>query len=337
MAGAKFTTTAHASAAATDKIPALKSTTKGYLTPALTSALALSPPQGRLTLTTAVPVTVSDVTNATTIYYTPYTGDRVPIYDGTDWRMTTFTELSNATAQSSTGKAGPAAVGNNLLYDLFVWSDSGTIRLTRGPAWASDTARTDALTLVNGVYLNGVTITNGPAASRGTYVGTVRSNGSAQIVDSFASRWVWNMYNRRPRAMRVLEGTDSWSGSGSATFRQMNNAATNQLDFVRGLDEDNVSASASLTAASSGATLRTCRVAIGLDATNALATGCLPGQIRADNQGAQSMVASYNGLPGLGRHYLAALEMGAAADTQTFYGDAGGTSLQSGITGEVFS
>lgn len=33
MAGAKFTTTAHATVAATDKIPALKSTTKGYLTP----------------------------------------------------------------------------------------------------------------------------------------------------------------------------------------------------------------------------------------------------------------------------------------------------------------
>lgn len=33
MAGARFTTTAHATVAATDKIPALKSTTKGYLTP----------------------------------------------------------------------------------------------------------------------------------------------------------------------------------------------------------------------------------------------------------------------------------------------------------------
>lgn len=42
MAGAKFTTTAHASAAATDKIPALKSTTKGYHTPVTLAAYVLS-------------------------------------------------------------------------------------------------------------------------------------------------------------------------------------------------------------------------------------------------------------------------------------------------------
>jgi hypothetical protein len=55
------------------------------------------------------------------------------------------------------------------------------------------------------ILLNSVAITNGPAASRGTYVGTTRSNGSSQldwIVGGSASGgtaaflWVWNAYNR---------------------------------------------------------------------------------------------------------------------------------------------
>jgi hypothetical protein len=69
---------------------------------------------------------------------------------------------------------------------FFGWNDAGTFRATRGPAWTSDTARgtgagTTELELVNGIYLNKVAITNGPAANRGTYLGTIRTNGSATV------------------------------------------------------------------------------------------------------------------------------------------------------------
>lgn len=89
-------------------------------------------PQGRLTLTSGVPVLAAGVTAATTIYYTPYIGDRVPIYDGTKWVSREFTELSLALDNDS-GHTGYQQSDN--LYDLFVVNDAGTLRLGTGPAW----------------------------------------------------------------------------------------------------------------------------------------------------------------------------------------------------------
>ena len=60
-------------------------------------------PQGRLTLTSATPVTVSDVTAATTVYYALYKGDVVPLFDGTRWKLQTFTEQSIKTTDTQNG------------------------------------------------------------------------------------------------------------------------------------------------------------------------------------------------------------------------------------------
>jgi hypothetical protein len=49
---------------------------------------------GRLTLTTATPVTAADVTAATALYFTPYLGDKIALYTGSVWQIKTFTELS---------------------------------------------------------------------------------------------------------------------------------------------------------------------------------------------------------------------------------------------------
>ena len=124
-------------------------------------------PQGRLTLLTVTPVMASNQTGKTTIYYTPYTGNQMPIYNGTSFASASFAELSNITTNSSTGNAGPAAVAANSNYDLFVWLNGTTATLTRGPAWTSDTARgtgtgTTELQRINGIWTNKNAITNGP-------------------------------------------------------------------------------------------------------------------------------------------------------------------------------
>src|SRR3990167_6078136 len=49
---------------------------------------------GRLTLTSGVPVTTVSVTDATTIYFTPYVGNRCALCDGANWRHVTFSETS---------------------------------------------------------------------------------------------------------------------------------------------------------------------------------------------------------------------------------------------------
>jgi len=181
----------------------------------------------------------------TTIYYTPV-GNKVPLYDGTSMAMTTFAELSNVTTASSTGKAGPAAVAASSCYDLFVWNDAGTVRLTRGPAWTNDTTRSagTALVRVAGLLLNNASITNGPAASRGTYVGTVRSNASSQLDWITAGSGsggvalllsVWNSYNRVNISARTSDTADHTVSSGAWTTGGTPNT---NITFVDGLGED---------------------------------------------------------------------------------------------------
>ncbi len=310
--------------------------------PTFQAAVGTVPPQGRLTLTSGVAITTADVTGALIVYYTPAIGSLIPIYNGSSFLLMSFAQLSNDTAQSSTGKAGPAVVGNNLIYDLFVWNDSGTLRLTRGPAWTTDKLRgtgvgTTEIQLVNGVWTNVVAITNGPGAGLGTLVGSVRSNGSAQLVDSKLFRWVSNIYNVALRPMFVIDTTASWNYT-TATFRQANATAANQLDFLQSVGGNPLSARVqgnySNTVASNYGI-----VGIDLDTIN---TTTLVSNINTINyvpNGGQLVVtnAIFYGFPGAGRTFAIWKEYSAAVGAGTFYGTGGGPILQSGISGEIFN
>ncbi len=212
---------------------------------ALDLRVNIAPPGGRLTLQTAVPVMTATQSAKTTIYYTPYIGDQIPIYNGTNMVPTTFAELSIATTDTT---KNPAAIGASKVNDWFVWSDSGTIRLSHGPDWTSDTARSagTALVMVKGVLLNNASITNGPAASRGTYVGTTRSNATSQLdwilgtTNTAAVLNVWNAYNRVAIGTNVTLSASAPYSSG--TIRQLNASAVAQVSFVVGLQEDALTA-----------------------------------------------------------------------------------------------
>lgn len=296
-----------------DPTIAQDATTKSYVDQ------LIGPPGGRLTLTTAVPVTTSDVTAATTVYYTPYIHDVIALYDGTRWVSKHFTELSQATTDNT---KSPAAVANNSNYDIFVWDDSGTLRATRGPAWTSDTGRgtgagTTELELLQGRYVNKIAITNGPAAQRGLYVGTIRSNGSAQINDSATLRCVWNTYNRVQRNMVRFDNSSDWNYS-TATYRQANGSTANQIAIIRGLNEDAMSAQVNVAVFNSTSTFRAVFIAIGLDSASAPTDSTSSVSGTTNSSVALTMICHYYGLPGLGFHYLAWLEKGAGTDTQTW-------------------
>lgn len=304
------------------------------------TSAAASEPGGRLTLTSGTPVTTADVTGATTVYYVPYKSDQVPLYDGSTWALTSIGSSGVSQATTDATKS-PAAVAADKNYDLFVWNDSGTPRLSRGPAWSSDTARgtgvgTTELEQVNGRYVNKVSITNGPAAQRGLYVGTIRSDGSSQANDSLAKRHVWNMHNRTTRAMRVLEATATWAYS-TNTWRQVRATAANQLSVVIGLDESSVQARAQGTAGHSDASGANMFTGIGLDSTSAVASGCVVSGPASWADGERNLTAFWSGFPGLGYHYLAWLERSNVpfSGTTTFYGAS--SAIQSGIHGEVLA
>lgn len=297
-------------------------------------------PQGRLTLSSGVPVPTSNTTGATAIYYTPYVGNLAPIYDGTGFKWTVFTELTNTTTDST---KNPAAVTTNSNYDLFVWNDSGTIRLGRGPAWSSDTSRgtgagTTELERVGGLLLNKVAITNGPAANRGTYVGTVRSDGSSQCnwhVGAVAANGtaallnVWNAYNRALVAGHIGDTTDSWTYS-TATTRPSNNSTTMRVSFVQGLQEDHFEAEfANQYSNPSQSTLA--YAGVGYDSTTAF-SGRYSGNANPVGVGDGIFTsAGSHRVQAIGFHYMQALEKPNATNTTTWYGDAGGIS-QNGLT-----
>lgn len=293
----------------------------------------MSEPGGRLTLSSATPVMTSDVSNSTSIYYTPYKHDKVPLYDGSNWSMTTFTEITNTTTDNT---KNPAAVGADSNYDLFVWSDSGTIRLGRGPAWTSATARgtgagTTELERINGIWVNKIAITNGPAAQRGTYVGTVRSDASSTIDWELGGTGaggdaiflnVWNTYNQKYVVAETKDSTDSWVYT-TVSWRAANNSTLMRASFVVGLPNEFVSAIFNGIAVASNSWVGVC-----LDATNTHT-----GRTGTFQTTAFAMCSSgaYDGPVSIGSHYISAVELGGT--TSTFYGDSGTpTIVQAGFS-----
>jgi hypothetical protein len=271
--------------------------------------------QGRLTLTTGVPVTTADVTAAGTLYWAPYKGNDISLYSGTAWVRFNQAQLSVAV---------PAAA--NQVYDAFVDYNSGTPALTL-TAWASDTARATALTTQDGVL-----VLTGSTGKR--YVGTVRTVTASQLNDSFALRHVWNYYHRLPRPMRVVDATNSWTYD-SGTYQQANAAATNQLDCVVGVAEVEISIQV-LGHASHNAGTVAASVGIGENVTNASTTGTLITRPTiSDASSIYQLTASLRKFPAIGRNFYAWLESGGGATT-TWYGDNNSPTLfQSGIHGSI--
>ena len=213
-----------------------------FITPRAEDFYMPGAPQGRLTLTTATPVVTSALSAQTTVYYTPYIGRLVPLYNGTTFYMVDIGgELSQVTTDTT---KSPAACANNSAYDVFVWDNAGTMRATRGPLWSSLTARgtgaaTTELEMVQGVLVNKYAITNGPSAQRGTYVGSFRTNGTASIDYNAASKYLWNTYNRvKGNIETVYSSAHTYT---TASYRAWNNSTTigqARCDFFVGLAED---------------------------------------------------------------------------------------------------
>lgn len=284
----------------------------------------VAPPQGRLTLATGVPVMTTTQSAKTTLYYTAYVGNQTPIYDGTSMVPTVITGGEISVATTDTTK-NPAAIGASKVNDWFIWNDGGTIRLTHSEDWTNDTTRCAncGLTAVNGIKLNTTAITNGPGASRGTWLGTTRSNASSQLDwiiggsssgGTAAFLYVWNAYNRRPFEAVSQNSKTFWNNT-TAAWASADASTTFRINFVRGLDEDSVTAKYAALAVSTSNAVQL-GLGIGLDSVSALASGSTGYSTSAttyfssvaNNQIAS--VAHYGGNPGLGVHYLQALEYG---------------------------
>jgi len=175
-------------------------------------------PGGRLTLTSGTPVTTSDVTAATVLYFTPYMGNKIELYYAGEWTEYLFNELSLSLSGYTADKN----------YDIFIYNNSGTLTL-ESVAWTDDTTRATALTTQDGIYVK-----SGDSTRR--YLGTIRTTSTTgQCEDSNTKRYCWNYYNQ---FMKVLHKNTGWSSGhtyGTATVRYWNNDTSMKFEFVIGL------------------------------------------------------------------------------------------------------
>jgi hypothetical protein len=293
-------------------------------------------PQGYLTPTSGTAVIVGDVASATAVYYTPFVGRLIPIYNSSQFIPTTFSELT-LTLHSSHAA--------NTIYDVFVISDSGTLRLVTGPAWSVSTAGSGArgtgagtteLTRLNGFWVNSASMTarNGSStysvgANLATFVGSLFIDGTQGQVTCHSTygqsrKWgVWNAYNRQPLLLQCGDTTANWTYN-TATVRQSNGAAGNKLTVFAGLAEtrffidavQSVSLTTSVsTSVSAGAT-----IGIGVNSTTAYS-----GKRGVANSGGTTgpqpdMVAKHVVLPTIGIQDINFLESGNGTTNAVFQG-----------------
>lgn len=291
-------------------------------------------PGGRLTLTTLTPVLSADVTGAASIFYTPYLHDAAPLYDGTQWRVVQFGELT-----LTLNNPNHAAATN---YDIFLFDDAGTLRIGTGPAWSNSGQGTSArgagagtteLEEFEGKDVNKVSITlrnggttYGPIAARlCLYLGTCRIDATAgqcsmiffpaAAAGGTANRLgLWNNYNRvRLRAI-CRDSTTSWTYN-SATIRALNNSNSNRINIIVGKTEEVVTAHLHQRAVI--ATSADGRAGLAIDSTT---TADIMSLLFTSGSAEANLTPSYDYLPAAGAHFISGVEKGSPTNIPTFYG-----------------
>lgn len=284
-------------------------------------------PQGRLTLTSATPVMITDTTAASAVYYTPYNGNIIPIYDGSVFIFNPFTQLT-LTLNTSNHLSGK-------VYDVFVFLNSGTVTVAAGPAWTSDTARSAAIAMINGIWTNNASInlTNGSttyssiSANQATYVGTFRATANGQTQMAFRPNGgsggnncflgVYNGYNRVTVSSRSVD-TNSYSYT-TAVWRSTDSSNSHRASFVDGLGQSFVLVLGMQTSTASGAA----QYSYGLDSTTT-PSASITAAYSSAGFGTMTVVDTIP--PQIGFHYVQSLESGASG--VTFYNSSIGIQLE---------
>lgn len=193
-----------------------------------------------------------DVTGVSALYYGPWFGNQVPIYNGSNMILTSFSELTLTI---------PASRLANTIYDVCVFNNGGTVTAVFSVAWTTSTAGggargtgagTAQIALQSGIWTNAVAITgavNGAStfnipANQCTVVGTVLiggTNGQVSFTKNYGFARVWsafNFYNRQPVLLTEGDSSTAWLYN-TTTLRASNNnsVGNNNLTFVLGLPD----------------------------------------------------------------------------------------------------
>lgn len=254
----------------------------------------------RLTLTSGSPVTVANVTGATTLYCSPYKGRRIGLYDGTNWVLRSSAEFSLALGTLTA----------SLPYDVFCYDNAGTPTL-EFTAWTNATTRATAL-----AYQDGVLVKSGAVTRR--YLGTFYTANTTTTEDSLSKRYLYNYYNRVIRNTMTQFTADRTSAG--ATYVEANSEIRAQL--VVGVAEDPSFASLSGSADFVPDTTPVGQVGIAFDSTSAVEAGL---EATASAQGFDLIaISGYKSAPlAVGFHYITVL--GRSTGTSVIFCGTGST------------
>lgn len=280
-------------------------------------------PGGRLTLESGVPVSTTDQTAKTSVYFTPYVHNMIVLWDGADWCPTTFTEKTLALGTLTSGKP----------YDVFGYLSSGALVL-ESLAWTNDTTRATAVTLQDGRYCKSGDKTR-------LYLGSFYTTSTTTTEDSAGGtttqvggkRFLWNMYNQVERHASVIDTAASWSYA-TATVRQANAATGNKIQFMCGLDSL-INAQLQATVYLVANSLKAAYAGFGVDSTTTMSGVNVAGYNVASTGVYVSIGGAISNIFAAGYHYLAWVESGADGTTSIFVGSNGADTCQSGIVAQI--
>jgi hypothetical protein len=258
-------------------------------------AMASTIPGGRLTLQSGVPVSTTDQTAKTSIYYTPFVNNVVPLWDGYKWRPIEFSETTLALGTLTSGKP----------YDVFGYISGGALAL-ESLVWTDDTTRATAVTLQDGRYCKSGDKTR-------LLLGTFYTTSTTTTEDSAANRYVANVYNKEVRKLNYATG-DAGHTYNSATVRSYNNSTSNRVNFVAALSTSAYATIGGIIIAAVAGS--TGDIFAGVDSTTTQSTefsGCSNGNTQAVRGalGGTTTVAA-------GKHFIQILERGNATNAPTY-------------------
>lgn len=198
-------------------------------------------PGGRLTLTSGTPVTTSDVTGATRIYYTPYLHNGCGLYDGTSWTLFALPEYAIDLGTLTSG----------LPYDVFTFfttaapssTNTGTDIVTFGSAqgWATGSvvfvdATASGLTAGTAYFWNAASSTTGSFhttlanALAGTSKVDLTGNVTANVTGVSMEFTAWTNDTTRATALTTQDGVYVKTGATTrrylGTFRTTSTTTT---------------------------------------------------------------------------------------------------------------
>jgi hypothetical protein len=231
---------------------------------------------------------------------------------------------------SNSGHTGYQASGS--LFDLFVFNDSGTIRLVTGPAWTNSTTRSAAISQQNGIWTNtssmtakfdATSSTKTVAANQGTYVGTMYATANGQTGMAFKPAaasggannilGLDNAYNRVKTTAISRDSTSSWTDT-SGSWRAANSSNSNRISFVDGLGQHFCEANYQVACNASATSVNTANgVSFNTVGDPGFYTSCqVTSNITMTNQNIFD--------PTLGFNYAQAVEIQSGGGTGTFFG-----------------